>query len=193
MSSDDALRPLADVAATIHANNRGRELSREDPRRWVGLARYMQKCDTLLSQLAELLPAELASATKRSKMMLTCYPGGGARYTRHCDNANRNGRRLTAILYLNPAWRDGDGGELRVFGPGASEDVVATVSPLSNRLLIFWSDARAPHEVLPAHAERFAATIWFFDVDEKAAAEAAEAEVDDAERLRIEKEIEQSV
>ena len=88
MSSDDALRPLADVAATIHANNKG-PLAPEDPRRWVGLARYMQKCDTLLSQLAELLPSELRNATKRSKMMLTCYPGGGARYTRHCARPAR--------------------------------------------------------------------------------------------------------
>ena len=129
----------------------------------------MQKCDTLLSELALLLPSELSTATKRSKMMVTCYPGNGARYTRHCDNANKNGaallrtfsregvdeglrfslpgRRMTAILYLNPTWREGDGGQLRVFGPGTSEEIVATIPPLSNRLLIFWSDARAPHEV----------------------------------------------
>lgn len=41
--------------------------------------------------------------------MLTCYPGEGSRYIRHVDNGNENGRKLTAIMYLNPDWKDGDG------------------------------------------------------------------------------------
>ena len=49
---------------------------------------------------------------------------------------------------MNDAWREGDGGELRVYGPVDSEEVVATIAPTSNRLLLFWSDARVPHEVL---------------------------------------------
>ena len=47
--------------------------------------------------------------------MCTVYPGAGARYVRHVDNPDRNGRLLTALLYLNPDWQEGDGGELRVF------------------------------------------------------------------------------
>ena len=46
---------------------------------------------------------------------VTCYPGGGARYSRHCDNANGNGRKLTGLLYLNPQWRRDHGGCLRVY------------------------------------------------------------------------------
>jgi Rps23 Pro-64 3,4-dihydroxylase Tpa1-like proline 4-hydroxylase len=38
---------------------------------------------------------------------------------RHSDNANKNGRRLTAILYLNPEWVPSDGGCLRVFDADA--------------------------------------------------------------------------
>jgi Rps23 Pro-64 3,4-dihydroxylase Tpa1-like proline 4-hydroxylase len=34
---------------------------------------------------------------------------GGARYTRHVDNPNNNGRKLTAILYLNTTWQPGEG------------------------------------------------------------------------------------
>ena len=48
---------------------------------------------------------------------MTCYHGGGTRYTRHCDNANGNGRKLTALMYLNPGWRNEHGGALRVFEP----------------------------------------------------------------------------
>ena len=36
---------------------------------------------------------------------------------RHCDNADKNGRKATAILYLNPGWVPEDGGCLRVYQP----------------------------------------------------------------------------
>jgi|EP00908_Phaeocystis_cordata_P014867 hypoxia-inducible factor (prolyl hydroxylase) len=111
--------------------------------------------------------------------MVTCYPGGGARYVRHCDNScfagkgeRCNGRRLTCILYLNPEWEALHGGELRLYEPFApkSKPAVADVAPLLDRLIIFYADYRVPHEVLPAHAERFAITLWYFDGEERARA-----------------------
>jgi hypothetical protein len=48
------------------------------------------------------------------------------------------------------------------------------VEPLHNRLVVFWSDNRVPHEVKPAHAERFAISVWYGDA--AAIAEAKEAE-----------------
>lgn len=80
------------------------------------LAEYGKKVGTVVTELAQHLP-ELKDVTQRSRYMVTCYPGNGARYTRHCDNADRNGRRLTALLYLNPDWKPTDGGSLRVFEP----------------------------------------------------------------------------
>ena len=85
---------------------------------WPGgtLARYLTRVDTLVAQLGPRVP-ELAQIGSRSKAMVACYPGGGARYVRHCDNSCQasegercNGRRLTAILYLNEAWAPLDGG-----------------------------------------------------------------------------------
>ena len=40
------------------------------------------------------------------------------------------------------------------------------IAPLGNRLLLFYADARVPHEVLPSKADRYAVTLWFYDVDE---------------------------
>jgi len=46
-----------------------------------------------------------------SPLGLTSYPGAGARYAAHTDTFEGDpARRVTAILYLNPDWRPGDGG-----------------------------------------------------------------------------------
>jgi hypothetical protein len=95
------------------------------------LRTYLQRVDTCVSELAAFLP-ELKSITNRSEAMCTCYPGSGTRYTRHCDNPNRNGRKLTALLYLNETWRPGDGGELRVCHPQPDETrAKAELAPLA--------------------------------------------------------------
>ena len=167
------------------------------------LSRYLQRVDTLMSQLAPLLDAELAGVASRSKAMVAAYPGGGARYVRHCDNAclagegeKCNGRRLTAILYLNPGWRDVDGGALRLFAPRAPRGVppVADVEPLNDRLVLFYADYRVPHEVLAAHSDRLAITLWYFDGAERERAQqrgtAAAAATDAAEAAAIAGEIE---
>jgi len=46
--------------------------------------------------------------------MLAIYPGGGSRFQKHVDNTARDGRRLTVLCYLNEAWDDANGGQLRV-------------------------------------------------------------------------------
>ena len=49
--------------------------------------------------------------------MVAVYPAEGARYARHCDNPDRNGRKMTVILYLNPGWEQRMGGNLHIFRP----------------------------------------------------------------------------
>jgi hypothetical protein len=53
--------------------------------------------------------------------------------------------------------------------------VISDVQPLSGRLVLFWSDKRVPHEVLPTHTDRYCVTVWFFDKEERAKAEAEAA------------------
>ena len=83
--------------------------------KWSTLPTAMKRADTLVNELGALRGSELASISSRSKAMCTVYPGDDARYVRHVDNPDGNGRLLTALLYLNPEWEEGDGGELRVF------------------------------------------------------------------------------
>ncbi|XP_038645253.1 prolyl hydroxylase EGLN3-like [Scyliorhinus canicula] len=102
----------------------------------------------------------------RTKAMVACYPGHGTGYVRHIDNPNGDGRCVTCIYYLNRDWDiHVHGGLLQIFLENRSE--VANIEPLFDRLLIFWSDRRNPHEVKPAFTTRYAITVWYFDGKER--------------------------
>ncbi|KAK7139718.1 hypothetical protein R3I94_012388 [Phoxinus phoxinus] len=102
----------------------------------------------------------------RTKAMVACYPAKGTGYVRHVDNPNGDGRCVTCIYYLNKNWDAKDhGGILRIFPEGKAR--FADIEPKFDRLLLFWSDRRNPHEVQPAYATRYAITVWYFDADER--------------------------
>lgn len=118
---------------------------------------------------------ELSNAAFNAKLAVTT---SGARYPRHIDNPLGNGidvRKLTAILYLNPKWKEGDGGEIRLFVKNEEDSVQKVdLSPVGGRLLLFWSD-EIPHEVL--HTAQFKQSNES-DVDREDVACVAYAEMD---------------
>ncbi|XP_029026427.1 prolyl hydroxylase EGLN2 [Betta splendens] len=136
-------------------------------------------CESIRELMAHIDETVMHSAAKgqlgdcvingRTKAMVACYPGNGAGYVRHVDNPNSDGRCITCIYYLNKNWDvEKQGGLLQIYPEG--KNVVANIEPLFDRLLIFWSDRRNPHEVKPAYATRYAITVWYFDAKERAEA-----------------------
>lgn len=91
--------------------------------------------------------------------MYAHYPNG-AFYKKHVDAfKGSSNRRLTSILYLNPAWQPADGGELVMYAQDDST-IVETVAPTFGTMVIFLSD-EFPHEVLPTRCSRYSLTGWF--------------------------------
>ncbi|CAB9527814.1 Egl nine homolog [Seminavis robusta] len=125
----------------------------------------------LNNEMQELLPdggsVDLSNQAFNAKLAVT-QPGGST-YPLHIDNpqglAVNDIRKLTAIIYLNPNYQAGDGGELRIY---LQDNVIRDLPPVGGRLLMFWSD-EIPHEVLPTspnadpqdeEKDRYALTVW---------------------------------
>jgi SM-20-related protein len=90
---------------------------------------------------------------------LAVYPPGSF-YRRHLDRFRGvEARTLTCVCYLNDAWCEADGGQLRLYADPADPDAGTDVLPLGGRLVTFLS-ADDPHEVLPARRERVSVTGW---------------------------------
>ncbi|MEZ5936846.1 MAG: 2OG-Fe(II) oxygenase [Hyphomonadaceae bacterium] len=87
----------------------------------------------------------------------------GAFYVRHVDafRGERN-RIVSVVLYLNPDWREGDGGELAIYAPDAEEAAapIALAQPRAGAMAVFLSE-EIPHEVLTAKARRYSIAGWF--------------------------------
>lgn len=86
------------------------------------------------------------------------YPVG-THYARHSDRFRANPHRIISfVLYLNPDWQKGDGGELMIYPEDRTE---VQVSPELGKLVCFRSEIE--HEVLECQAPRYSLTGWFLD------------------------------
>ena len=101
-------------------------------------------------------PALSLDTTTRPAIKIQINTGGGS-FPWHYDNPGPpNQRALTCVVYLNPRWKHGDGGEI-VLWPFLSKPT--TISPLHCRAVLFYSD-RVLHRVLPSKVRRVCFTIW---------------------------------
>lgn len=87
------------------------------------------------------------------------YPPG-AFYKKHLDAfKGQSNRVLTTVLYLNPEWQPGDGGQLLIYAPD-SDKVIETVNPNFGTFVIFLSE-QFPHEVVRTSSDRYSIAGWF--------------------------------
>lgn len=89
------------------------------------------------------------------------YPEG-AFYKAHLDrHAGTSDRIVTVILYLNPSWQPGDGGELKLWTTdSAQKGAFILIEPRMGTLVCFMA-GDFWHEVLPATKRRMSITGWF--------------------------------
>lgn len=140
-------------------------LAAQQPPALRTLLRHLDQLVLALARQPQLAEDLRDVPLMRGEAQCTVYPGGGSAYVRHTDDARQRVRKLTAILYANPDWSAQAGGELRLHlrRPADRAPCAKDVAPLHNRLVLFWSDARVPHEVLPSHALRYAVSVWYHD------------------------------
>lgn len=111
-----------------------------------------------LDELIRYLNRNLFLSLKDYEVHFTVYPPGTF-YKRHLDQFKEDDhRKLSVICYLNTEWKPEHGGELRMYLPGRTHDVL----PEAGRLVCFRSD-RIEREVLPATRERLSITGWLLD------------------------------
>ncbi len=81
-------------------------------------------------------------------------------YKQHVDAfKGESNRVLSLVTYLNKGWQPDQGGELVIYTPDGSEELV-TVQPGFGTLVLFLSE-EFPHEVKPTARERYAVAGWF--------------------------------
>ncbi|MGZ8257424.1 MAG: 2OG-Fe(II) oxygenase [Gallionella sp.] len=84
----------------------------------------------------------------------------GMGYAKHVDALQgAKNRVLSSVLYLNPDWQTGDGGELLLFAPDGNS-VLETLTPKFGTMILFLSET-FPHQVLPSLTTRRSIAGWF--------------------------------
>ncbi|MCG9792809.1 2OG-Fe(II) oxygenase [Flavobacterium algicola] len=77
-------------------------------------------------------------------------------YLQHLDQFKTNpSRKYSIITYLNPDWKESDGGELLIHQEGKNQKI----SPTAGKTILFKSDELV-HEVLLTNTSRMSITGW---------------------------------
>lgn len=132
------------------------ELALEDVRDQVPTLRDFFEERVVLAPLVQTLPQWLGLETHMVKLQYN--EGHGACFPMHFDTYGDDGKCVTAVLYLNEQWADGDGGEIVLY-PFPRPRV--EVAPTFGQLVLF-SSQHMLHRVLPSSAPRYALTTWMY-------------------------------
>ncbi|CAE7396012.1 Egln3 [Symbiodinium microadriaticum] len=97
----------------------------------------------LTTQL-DMTVAALRPDLDRGEVMASVYPPDcGAQFRRHLDNPCDDGRRISAVYYVNPGWKREDGALLRCW---SRHGEVEEILPIEDTLVLFEADS-IEHEV----------------------------------------------
>ena len=124
-------------------------------------ARAVAEDRSLLTLLNVMLPSVAQTCSRTTRWWLQRNAAGGC-FPLHFDSDVRvDGRRVTVLTYLNPDWRDGDGGELILYPFPLRAPV--KIEPKMGRVVLF-SAANMLHSVEPSVGprDRLCFTQWFF-------------------------------
>ena len=109
-----------------------------------------------IEELRAALNRELYLGLAYFEAHYAIYPPG-AHYQKHVDRfSDADERVISCSMYLNRAWREEHGGQLRLHLLDGHVDVV----PAAGTCVLFRSDTFL-HEVLPATQTRLSVTGWF--------------------------------
>jgi SM-20-related protein len=83
----------------------------------------------------------------------------GARYQLHVDSFQGASNRVVSLVaYLNNDWSAADGGELILYAPDATRELVR-IAPCAGTVVVFLSE-ELPHQVLVARRGRASIAAW---------------------------------
>ena len=136
------------------------EAVRGDYTHWLdGSSLAQQSYLAIMRELKNTLNRELYLGLFEYESHYALYPTG-AFYKKHVDSfRGRSNRKVTTVLYLNPAWQTQDAGEMRLYHPQTKQPLL-DVAPKSGTLVCFMSE-ELPHEVLPTQTNRMSIAGWF--------------------------------
>lgn len=149
--------------ATIGGERQRQDRIRSDSIYWLDEKTTTPSLQKILDRLQELqlqLNQKLFWGLSHFECHLAHYaPGQG--YQEHIDQPIKQShfqgeRKISFVLYLNPTWQKGDGGE---FIYKNKEQISTSVEPVFNRFVLFRSDT-VPHSVAPAKKDRWSLTGW---------------------------------
>eukprot|EP00439_Symbiodinium_sp_Y106_P034700 s4847_g4.t1 len=156
---------VEELQKVLNEPSRGDVVKFSDDGNMPGCSGFLEALDALVEGLqgCPAVANRLQHVDWANGAMFAIYPGDSSRYIKHVDNSlGTDGRRLTAVLYLNKDWKPEHGGCLRVFEPTMQScQVKRDIEPVWNRLVVFWSTQEVPHEVLSSFKDRMAVSVWF--------------------------------
>ena len=150
-------------------------------------ARFERHCDNHCDghppsppSLDDAATAATGGGRERLSERSSLTSGSGLSQAPEQRGACANRRRISALLYCTPEWSPDDGGALRLYRAAPAvelddeedfafldgDDALVDVLPCARRLVLFASDQRVPHEVMPVLAKervRYAIALWYAD------------------------------